>query len=301
MPVPVRGRHSVEESGRISRLGLDALFGAPGRPSRDVPGPRRLREVQALHQPYSTPFSAPCALIRCPPGLEESIYPETGVIFMPCRRAASRATVARGPAHDDRAARRPHRAGRAGPPRPEPTAAPPGQRPRAGGGRREGRAYFDGEAAGRPGTRRSFDGEGCGKAPRPYRLAPQGRGCQRPTGRFDSEGNRAAGAAGRFVEADPGHCDGEAARGARHPGRHPAAGLAARRRRCRSFVSMPTGYGGSPLPSTPVARPFSSRSETSKTAERRFYARLKSLANAAPVRPVAGLPADVFRQAAAAT
>ena len=62
--------------------------------------------------------------------------------------------------HDDRTARRPHRAGGAGSPRPEPAAAPGAHQQPAGGGRRH--AGSGSEGAGRPGTRSRFDAAGRG-------------------------------------------------------------------------------------------------------------------------------------------
>ncbi len=143
--------------------------------------------------------------------------------------AAPRAALARGPSHDDRAARRPHRARGARPPRPEPAAARCAHRQPAGG--RRPHAGYVSEGAGRPGARSHPDGAGCGDSRRYHSdtgaseesdtdlgALAEPAGSDGPNGCQDETGRRR-------------HFDGEAVRfGPRDPGGGETAGLAAGRR-----------------------------------------------------------------------
>ncbi len=152
--------------------------------------------------------------------------------------AAPWVALARGPAHDDRAARRPHRAGGARPPRPEPVAAPGAHRHPGGGGRIQAR--FGVEGAGRARTRPRYGGAGR-RDPRPRDSDSGGdRGGDAATGtpfpaiararhgvcrRHHSDsgaGGRADAApeAGLGGSADPARSDGPTSRCPHDAGRH---------------------------------------------------------------------------------
>ena len=220
-PVPplvldAAGRQKLveEASGKSARqvrrmlADLDPGAGAAGRPR--APARRRALRVEGRHRH------------RLPTGAG----------------AAPRAAVARGPTHDRGAARRPHRAGGARPPRPEPAAAPGAHRHPGGGGRFQAR--FGVEGARRARTRPRYGGAGrrdrrprdsdsggdrggdaaaCTRFPA---IAGAGHGVCRRHHSDSGAGGRADAApeAGLGGSADPARSDGPTSRCPHDAGRH---------------------------------------------------------------------------------